>query len=345
MFNLFKTSFKEFKSLKSVTVAAMLLALHTVLSLTLSIYVTESLKISVSFITNCITGYFFGPVVACVCAGLGDIIQYIIKPVGPYFFGWTLNAALAGLVYGMLFYNKAPKDITKSAADKGKLFKTAGAAVVAVIAVVWFVTDFAEAYTYNDAKEIIAVNGGNALSVIRQRLDGSEELANMFNMTVLSAVAAVLLCVLNFTRYNAAGAVISAISGLVMLLSAYTDRKTSDVFAGFVVIAVLFVVFAVIKTIAACKENNLDAGFIFRSMLAFAIVNLFVNAGLGTYWASVTYGKGFMVLFIPRLVKNIIQIPINAIFAYVVFNYVKRMRGIVKSGNAVVGSSNLNAGR
>ena len=48
----FQRSFQELKSLRSLLVAAMLLAIHTVLSVFISIQVTESLRISISFIPN-----------------------------------------------------------------------------------------------------------------------------------------------------------------------------------------------------------------------------------------------------------------------------------------------------
>mgnify|MGYP002087601602 CR=1 FL=1 len=92
----FAFSAKEFKCLKSIVAAALLVALHTVLAVFVSINVTPTLRISVSFLANCAIGYMFG---------LGDIIQYIIKPTGPYFPGWTLSAALAGLIYGLFFYD------------------------------------------------------------------------------------------------------------------------------------------------------------------------------------------------------------------------------------------------
>lgn len=46
----------------------------------------------------------FGPVMGFVCGGLGDLIQFVIKPTGAYFPGWTISAALAGFIYGLFFY-------------------------------------------------------------------------------------------------------------------------------------------------------------------------------------------------------------------------------------------------
>lgn len=111
-------SAKEFKCLESIVAAALLVALHTVLAVFVSINVTPALRISIAFLANCAIGYMFGPVMGFICGGLGDIIQYIIKPTGPYFPGWTLNAALAGLIYGLFFYNCSLTDSRKKHPDE-----------------------------------------------------------------------------------------------------------------------------------------------------------------------------------------------------------------------------------
>lgn len=111
--NLWKESAQYFKNPKAVVAAGMLLALHVVLGIFVTIPLTDSVRISISFITNVVTGYLFGPWMAMVSGALGDILQFIIKPTGTYFFGWTLNAAIAGIIYGIAFYRKAPESTGK----------------------------------------------------------------------------------------------------------------------------------------------------------------------------------------------------------------------------------------
>lgn len=53
-------------------------------------------------------GMLFGPVVTGLANGLGDIIKCVLKPQGPYFFGYTFNAMLAGVIYGVFLYGKKP---------------------------------------------------------------------------------------------------------------------------------------------------------------------------------------------------------------------------------------------
>jgi ECF transporter S component (folate family) len=103
-------SAQEFKKVKSIVTAALLIALHTVLAYFVSIQVTPSLRISLSFLANVVIGALFGPVMGFVCGGVGDIVQFVIKPTGAFFPGWTLNAALAGFFYGLFLYNKFPRE-------------------------------------------------------------------------------------------------------------------------------------------------------------------------------------------------------------------------------------------
>ena len=52
----FKDSSQEFKNVRSLVTAALLIALHTVLAYFVSFQVTPSLRISVSFLANVVTG-------------------------------------------------------------------------------------------------------------------------------------------------------------------------------------------------------------------------------------------------------------------------------------------------
>ena len=38
--------------------------------------------------------------------GVADIIKYLLNPTGPFFFGFTLNAILGPVIYGILLYQK-----------------------------------------------------------------------------------------------------------------------------------------------------------------------------------------------------------------------------------------------
>lgn len=102
---LFKEALGEFKKVRTITTAAMLIAIAVVLSF-FTIAISEFLKVGLAFIPKELMSALFGPFVGAVGGGITDVIQYAIKPTGPYFFGWTLNAILIGFVYGFFLYKK-----------------------------------------------------------------------------------------------------------------------------------------------------------------------------------------------------------------------------------------------
>lgn len=111
LINSFKDSAKEFKSVNSLATTGLLIAMRTVLAVFLSFPITPTLRISVSFLANVIIGVLYGPVVGFVSGAVGDLIQFVIKPTGAFFPGWTLSAALSGLIFGLFFYKRFPKKV------------------------------------------------------------------------------------------------------------------------------------------------------------------------------------------------------------------------------------------
>lgn len=103
----FVDSAMEFKRLRSLTGMGLLLALSIVLSF-FTVQVTPSIKIGVGYLVTALLGMMYGPVAGGVAAGAGDIIKFIIKPTGPFFPGYTLNAVLGGMIYGLFFYKMKP---------------------------------------------------------------------------------------------------------------------------------------------------------------------------------------------------------------------------------------------
>lgn len=102
----FADSFEELKSLRTIVVTAMFMAIGIVLGAMFTIQIGSFLKIGFSFIANEMTALMFGPVVGGIMGGLTDIIKYIMKPTGPFFFGWTFNAILGAVIYGTILYHR-----------------------------------------------------------------------------------------------------------------------------------------------------------------------------------------------------------------------------------------------
>lgn len=99
-----KSSFSEMKKLKNLTTMALLIALSVVLHTWATIPLGPTLKLGFGFIATAIMGMMFGPFWATIAAGAVDILQYLIKPTGEFFPGFTLTAMLAGLIFGLFLY-------------------------------------------------------------------------------------------------------------------------------------------------------------------------------------------------------------------------------------------------
>lgn len=90
---------------KKIILAAILLAMLIILSRFLSIK-TPILKISFAFIPTLLCAIWLGPKWSVLLNVLGDVIGATLFPTGPYFVGYTISTALAGLIYGLLLYKK-----------------------------------------------------------------------------------------------------------------------------------------------------------------------------------------------------------------------------------------------
>lgn len=103
----------------TLTTTALLLALNVILSEHLSIS-TEFLKANFGFVPVILAAMIFGPKMAMVVAGVGDLVGFFVFPqVGAYFPGFSITAALTGLVYGLLLYSDhalTPKSLSIRAA-------------------------------------------------------------------------------------------------------------------------------------------------------------------------------------------------------------------------------------
>lgn len=102
----FKSSAEEFGSLKALVAMAMLLALRIALSFATTIQVTENLKIGFTIFPTAVACMMFGPVPGMFMGAAADILGLMLKPTGAYFPGYTLDAMVAGMIYGIGFYKK-----------------------------------------------------------------------------------------------------------------------------------------------------------------------------------------------------------------------------------------------
>lgn len=101
-----RASVAGMRSVRAQVALAMLLALNVVLSYFGAVYLTQDLKISTSFLAMAATAYLFGPVPAALSGALTDVIQYLLRPVGPFFPGYMISGIFNGLILGGFLYRR-----------------------------------------------------------------------------------------------------------------------------------------------------------------------------------------------------------------------------------------------
>lgn len=94
---------------KKIILTAILLALLIILSRFLSVK-TPIMKISFAFVPTMLCAVWLGPKWTILLNVLGDVIGATLFPTGPYFVGYTISTAIAGLIYGLLLYKKEGKE-------------------------------------------------------------------------------------------------------------------------------------------------------------------------------------------------------------------------------------------
>ncbi len=100
---------KNQKLLFNFIFIALLTAIEIVLSRFLSISLWN-LKLGLSFIPVILAARLYGPIGAAAVAGLGDLLGALFFPIGAYFPGFTVSAAITGLIFG-LFLKKSAKPL------------------------------------------------------------------------------------------------------------------------------------------------------------------------------------------------------------------------------------------
>ena len=92
-------------SLRQLTVSALLIALDVVFTRVLAIN-TPLMKIGLGFTAVALSAMLYGPLWAALTAALGDLVGALLFPTGAYFPGFTLTAALTGLLFGLFLHRR-----------------------------------------------------------------------------------------------------------------------------------------------------------------------------------------------------------------------------------------------
>lgn len=106
--SLWMRSLGEFKRLNVVVFCGMMCALAMALNMVASVSVGPYVRIGFSGIPNQVVAFLFGPAVGGIFGAALDVIKYLIKPDGAFFPGFTVSAALGGIIYGAFLYRNKP---------------------------------------------------------------------------------------------------------------------------------------------------------------------------------------------------------------------------------------------
>lgn len=110
-------SARELKKPRTLTTVSLFTALGVLLHF-ITVIPNAFLKIGLNFTVTGAMGYLFGPVPALLGAVAIDLIAFVLRPTGPYFIGFTLNAALTGALYGLFLY-RCPLKLWRVSIAKG----------------------------------------------------------------------------------------------------------------------------------------------------------------------------------------------------------------------------------
>ena len=96
---------KKKNSTFMITISAMLIAMSAILSF-VKIPITSFIEIRFESIPVACAGALFGPFGGAVVGMASDILSCLIKPTGVYFPGFTITAAISGIIYGLFLHKK-----------------------------------------------------------------------------------------------------------------------------------------------------------------------------------------------------------------------------------------------
>lgn len=102
----YAVSLREFASPRGLTLCGLMCALAIVLNLTARIDIGEYIRISFSGLANRVVECLLGPIVGSFFGAVTDILNFIVKPSGAFFPGFTLNKMLEGALFGAILYKK-----------------------------------------------------------------------------------------------------------------------------------------------------------------------------------------------------------------------------------------------
>lgn len=100
---------KKMLTTKTLVVMALMVALKIILR-QFTIYLTPSFKlINFDYLPGAMVSILYGPWAGLLFGFVGDTVGYLVKPIGPYFIGYTLSEMVLNFIYGLFLYRRPLK--------------------------------------------------------------------------------------------------------------------------------------------------------------------------------------------------------------------------------------------
>ncbi|MGL6199308.1 MAG: folate family ECF transporter S component [Lachnospiraceae bacterium] len=92
-------------NVKALINVSLLVAIEVILSRFCSVS-TPVVKVGFGFVPIAICAIMYGPVCGGIAGGLADLVGAVLFPIGPFFPGFTVSAALTGIIFGLFLYKR-----------------------------------------------------------------------------------------------------------------------------------------------------------------------------------------------------------------------------------------------
>lgn len=100
-----QASLANLQSSKAICGSALLCACNILLT-SIRIDISPLLTISFASLAIALCSYYYGPLMSGIACVIADTLSFIIRPNGPYFPGFAINAFLIAFIYGCFFYQQ-----------------------------------------------------------------------------------------------------------------------------------------------------------------------------------------------------------------------------------------------
>ncbi len=90
---------------KILTTTSLFIALNLVLN-QITVPIGPTIEIGFAFLPIAVLAYLYGPFNAGISAAIADVLGFLLRPSGFFFPGFTLNALLMGIIFGIFLHRK-----------------------------------------------------------------------------------------------------------------------------------------------------------------------------------------------------------------------------------------------